>query len=430
MTESQRAEETMRIVVGQHLLRLEPQGPGARQRIGTLSTAPAISSCPSTPSVSPASACMRACPSSATQGTAEIRHCARRVRCRAPSPWSRRPTAGCRAPRTVDRDRRRACAMPRIPCPRRALRPRWRRSRIWVAIARGARHGRGRLERHLRRGDDDALGARQPRIARLHGFPASALQQFEHGLREPRSRSGAGCASASAQVVGSATVGPEAISTGRSPGTSEISSVSTCAGWQAAASRPPLMADKCRRTQFISLMVAPDASRARPTLCLTSSVSPVRRQGQQRRTAARDQAQHQVIAQKACRPARACARARACRRHRAQDAQPRRSRSLARNRVSVARDHQPATGPRPMSSTACAIAAEALPAPSTIRRPRGACGRWRGMQPQAAPTRWRHRTCRSQQRLSGMSGAGALPTERVTLQHRLEQGRPYRPDCA
>ena len=51
-------------------------------------------------------------------------------------------------------------------------------------------------------------------------------------------------ASASVQVVGSATVGPEAMSIGLSPGTSEISSVSTRAGWQAAASRPPLMPDR------------------------------------------------------------------------------------------------------------------------------------------------------------------------------------------
>jgi len=51
-------------------------------------------------------------------------------------------------------------------------------------------------------------------------------------------------ASASAQVVGSATVGPDAISTGRSPGTSEMSSVSTRAGWQAATDKLEAKADR------------------------------------------------------------------------------------------------------------------------------------------------------------------------------------------
>ena len=61
---------------------------------------------------------------------------------------------------------------------------------------------------------------------------------------------------------------------GLSPGTSEISSVTTRAGWQAAARRPPLMAERWRRIQFISLMVAPDDNRARLTSCLCSRVKP------------------------------------------------------------------------------------------------------------------------------------------------------------
>ena len=44
--------------------------------------------------------------------------------------------------------------------------------------------------------------------------------------------------------------------------------------WNAAASRPPLMADRCRRTQFISLIVAPDRSRDLFTSCLSSSDRP------------------------------------------------------------------------------------------------------------------------------------------------------------
>jgi hypothetical protein len=61
-------------------------------------------------------------------------------------------------------------------------------------------------------------------------------------------------ASASAQVVASGTVGPLAMTDGSSPGTSLMVSVTTRAGAQAAARRPPLMRDRCLRTQFISPM--------------------------------------------------------------------------------------------------------------------------------------------------------------------------------
>ncbi len=81
-------------------------------------------------------------------------------------------------------------------------------------------------------------------------------------------------ARASAKVVGSGTVGPEAITAGSSPGTSLIASVTTRAGLAAAASLPPLMAERCLRTQFISEMFAPQASSARLIACLSASVSP------------------------------------------------------------------------------------------------------------------------------------------------------------
>ena len=56
-------------------------------------------------------------------------------------------------------------------------------------------------------------------------------------------------ARASASVVGSGTVGPEPITAGSSPGTSEIASVTTRAGGRARASRPPLMRERCFRTR-------------------------------------------------------------------------------------------------------------------------------------------------------------------------------------
>ncbi len=46
------------------------------------------------------------------------------------------------------------------------------------------------------------------------------------------------------------------------------------AGRAATASRPPLIAERCLRTAFISVIVAPLASRARLTACLSASVMP------------------------------------------------------------------------------------------------------------------------------------------------------------
>ena len=81
-------------------------------------------------------------------------------------------------------------------------------------------------------------------------------------------------ARASASVVGSGTVGPEPITAGSSPGTSEIARVTTRAGCARRASRPPLMRDRCFRTVLISPMLAPERSSARVTACLSASVNP------------------------------------------------------------------------------------------------------------------------------------------------------------
>ena len=78
----------------------------------------------------------------------------------------------------------------------------------------------------------------------------------------------------SAQVVLSGTVGPLPMTSGESPGTSLISNVTTFAGAHIAASLPPLTADRCLRTQFISPIAAPLFSSARFTACLSASVSP------------------------------------------------------------------------------------------------------------------------------------------------------------
>ena len=75
-------------------------------------------------------------------------------------------------------------------------------------------------------------------------------------------------------LVASGTVGPLAMIDGSSPGTSLMVSVTTCAGAQAAASRPPLMRDRCLRTQFISVMLAPESSSSRLMRCFSCSPRP------------------------------------------------------------------------------------------------------------------------------------------------------------
>ena len=104
-------------------------------------------------------------------------------------------------------------------------------------------------------------------------------------------------ARASAVVVGSATVGPEAMTAGSSPGTSEIRRATTRAGCAATARRPPLMALRCLRTQLISSIEAPDASIARLTACL--SAVPLGRRAQQSRPAAGNERDDKVLLGKA-----------------------------------------------------------------------------------------------------------------------------------
>ena len=60
---------------------------------------------------------------------------------------------------------------------------------------------------------------------------------------------------ASPKVLGSGTVGPDAITAGSSWGTSEIARVIKVAGAHDSASLPPLIADRCLRTVLICLIV-------------------------------------------------------------------------------------------------------------------------------------------------------------------------------
>ena len=81
-------------------------------------------------------------------------------------------------------------------------------------------------------------------------------------------------ARASASVVGSGTVGPEPITAGSSPGTSEMATATSGAGNACCASRPPLMRERCLRTVLTSTIEAPEARSARVTACLSASERP------------------------------------------------------------------------------------------------------------------------------------------------------------
>ena len=56
--------------------------------------------------------------------------------------------------------------------------------------------------------------------------------------------------------------------------TGELASVTTRAGCACAASRPPLMRERCLRTVLISPIAAPDLRSARVTACFSASARP------------------------------------------------------------------------------------------------------------------------------------------------------------
>ena len=84
---------------------------------------------------------------------------------------------------------------------------------------------------------------------------------------------------ASLKVVGSLTVGPEPITSSLSSITSESIKVTILpfpwvASRKAWANLPPLIWERCLRTQFNSLMEAEDAERSEVTFCLSSRETP------------------------------------------------------------------------------------------------------------------------------------------------------------
>jgi hypothetical protein len=79
---------------------------------------------------------------------------------------------------------------------------------------------------------------------------------------------------ASAKVVGSGTVGPEAMASSGLPTTSDRMRLTTVAGRARRASWPPLSAERCLRTAFVSTMVAPQRRSAPVIACLSASETP------------------------------------------------------------------------------------------------------------------------------------------------------------
>jgi hypothetical protein len=160
---------------------------------------------------------------------------------------------------------------------------------------------------------------------------------------------------------------------GSSPGTSLMVSVTTRAGAQAAASRPPLMRDRCLRTQFISEMLAPLLSSSRLMRCLSSSVRPsagsvssAEPPPEIRHSTRSSGVRPCVQARMRCAAARPAASGTGCE---ASTTSMRCLQALGpRRHVVVARDDQAfdsGASAGHKASTACAIAPPALPAPST-----------------------------------------------------------------
>ncbi len=96
--------------------------------------------------------------------------------------------------------------------------------------------------------------------------------------------------SASAKRLASGTVGPEPMTAGSSPTTSEIASVTT-GTVEAAASHPPLTADRCLRTVLSSVIVSPLAKQPIGRLLLVVETEASGRHSHQRRRAAGHQHQ-------------------------------------------------------------------------------------------------------------------------------------------
>ena len=90
-------------------------------------------------------------------------------------------------------------------------------------------------------------------------------------------------------------MGPEAITAGSSPGTSEMANVTTSAGQAAAARRPPVMAERCLRTQLTSPIGAPDLEQLGVHQPQVLEVETGGGEGEEGRTSAAEEDEYEVV---------------------------------------------------------------------------------------------------------------------------------------
>ena len=170
------------------------------------------------------------------------------------------------------------------------------------------------------------------------------------------------------------------MSAGSSPGTSEMASVTRRAGWQATPSRPPLMRERWRRTVLISPIAAPERSSARVSACLSSRDSPSAGSGS---SADPPPDSRHSTRSSAPRPCTRPNRRSAARRPASAGTGCADSSTSIRSQATAwpwGVTTVPLSSPSQCDSTARAIAAAALPAPTTTVRPAGGGGSAGGTQ--------------------------------------------------
>ena len=187
-------------------------------------------------------------------------------------------------------------AMPASTLPTSRASPSMLSPRMWTGHARLARRPPRRLRAPSAAWRRSASRCRARRgIAGLDAFAAAAFQDVRRRRRQ-RDAVAPDDASASAQVVGSATVGPEAMSIGSSPGTSERSSVTTL-GRMASGREAPALDGRKMAAHAVHLADARARLQQRAVDRLLVVERQVSQRGdEQRRAAAGNEAQHEIVA--------------------------------------------------------------------------------------------------------------------------------------
>ena len=223
----------------------------------------------------------------------------------------------------------RACAAPSSRASPSRLSP-----SITTSRPRSLASGGGGLERALGRGDHDRLDPRQPGIAglrRLLDLPAAPFFEMRRA-RPPAARCGTWRAppGASAKVVRSGTVGPEPITPGSSLGTSEISHDQHARRLGGDGEASALDGREMLPHRVHLDDVGARLQQRAIDLLLVGQREAGRGQRQQRRGAAGDQAQHEVVRGQSLHLVEDATARRRGPSRRAPDAPPRRSRSSCR----------------------------------------------------------------------------------------------------